>query len=142
MSMMIGEIRGTQSTSKTKGSTLSILFQQPLRLDYINIVIFHSLFLKIMLIMKFSKIDKKLQQLEMKVKVLRNIDQVRQTDMQKNYENEMFKFNYKRERLIDREIKNRERVKRMALDREKAIQNQMEINKIVQEQAQQVSFGG
>lgn len=92
--------------------------------------------------MKFSKIDKKLQQLEMKVKVLRNIDQVRQTDMQKNYENEMFKFNYKRERLIDREIKNRERVKRMALDREKAIQNQMEINKIVQEQAQQVSFGG
>lgn len=142
MSMMIGEIRGTQSTSKTKGSTLSILLQPPLRLDYISVVIFHSLFLKIMLIMKFSKIDKKLQQLEMKVKVLRNIDQVRQTDMQKNYENEMFKFNYKRERLIDREIKNRERVKRMALDREKAIQNQMEINKIVQEQAQQVSFGG
>ena len=69
------------------------------------------------------------------------VEKLKINDIKSNLQREIFKFKHKRDRLIEREINNRERVKKMAMEKEKAIQNQMEINRIVQEQAQQATFG-
>ena len=87
-----------------------------------------------------DKIDKKWNKIDLKSKILKEVNYLRDNDMQTNFKREILKLKFKKDKLMDKQINNRERVKRLSHEKQKAIEKQMEINRIVQQQAQQITF--
>lgn len=88
-----------------------------------------------------KRLDLKQSKLEEETEKIKEDNQKRFNKMRNKMRRIDHHIQQKKEWLLDKEINNRERVKKMSLDRQKAIQNQMEINRIVQQQAHNVSFG-
>lgn len=88
-----------------------------------------------------KRLDEKQEKLDHKAKVLKEVDKLRFSDMKSNFMREQYKSQLKKERLQDREYSDRERLRQMSFDKQKAIENQMEINRLVQQQAHLITFG-
>jgi hypothetical protein len=83
-----------------------------------------------------KKLQEKRNKMSKKAEILREVNKLRFGDMESNLMREIYKIKHRKERLLDREANNRERVNRLSVEKQKAVENQMEINRIVQQQAQ------
>ena len=60
--------------------------------------------------------------------------------MKNNLRRENRKSQYRKNRLFDRQIANRERINLMSQEKQKTIENQMEINKLVRKQTELITL--
>ena len=87
-----------------------------------------------------NKVDRKSFKIDLKSKILKEISNLKINDMQTNFKREVLKLKYKKDKWLEKQLNNRERVKKIESEKQKAIDRQLEINRIVQLQAQQISF--
>ncbi|CAI2363924.1 unnamed protein product [Moneuplotes crassus] len=87
-----------------------------------------------------KKIKQKKEQLDNNVENLKEVNTLRFCVMQNNFKREQRRSQHRKNRLLDREINNRERVQKIHQQKQATIENQMEINRIVREQAQMINF--